>query len=123
MNFINQRVLIIGMGKSGVAAAQSLARRGALVTLCDRNPKDIENREFAALIEDGVNLFSGGYPTGDWDLIIVSPGVPLTEEPLVRAQAKQVPIWGELELAYRLKPTAVSIAAVTGTNGNTTTTH
>ncbi|MGE5379535.1 MAG: UDP-N-acetylmuramoyl-L-alanine--D-glutamate ligase [Methylocystaceae bacterium] len=122
MNFGNQKVLVVGIGKSGIAAAAALLKRGARVTVCDRRSIDINESGFKSLAADGAVLYGGGYPQGDWDLVVVSPGVPLTVEPVTWALANGRPVWGELELAYRLKAPEVMIAAVTGTNGKTTTT-
>lgn len=122
MDYHNQKVLIIGMGKSGMAAAKTLAGRGAKVTLCDHQPIAIAGSGYQKLIQAGVAIVSGSYPSGNWDLVVVSPGVPLTEEPVLKALQAGKRVWGELELAYQLKSPDLSIAAVTGTNGKTTTT-
>jgi len=122
MDFNNRKVLVVGMGKSGIAAARALKKRGAAVTLCDRQPISIDSKDYRQLIAIGVRVYGGGYPKDEWELLVVSPGVPLSEEPIQEALANNLSVWGELELAYRLKQETVAIAAVTGTNGKTTTT-
>ncbi|HHP51686.1 MAG TPA: UDP-N-acetylmuramoyl-L-alanine--D-glutamate ligase [Moorella mulderi] len=123
MEWKEQRVLVVGLGKSGKAASLALRARRAQVWACDRRELDLEEKE--GLREAGVKVFSGGYPS--WEeinptLVVVSPGVPLSEPPLKEARERGVPVWGELELAYRLLPPGVQLAAITGTNGKTTTT-
>jgi UDP-N-acetylmuramoylalanine--D-glutamate ligase len=99
------RVLVVGMGLSGEAAASALERRGVEVVTADR--KDGTDEELALL--DGV------------DVLVKSPGVP-GENPLVaEARSRGVPVWSEVELGYRLLPDGVHLAGVTGTKGKTTT--
>ncbi len=119
-NLHGKKVLVIGMARSGQAAARFLAKQGALVTGVDKKEKISGLKD---LIELPITLITGGYPeikAGDYDLIIVSPGVPRNIEPVQAAEAYGIPIWSELELAgrYIKEP----IIAVTGTNGKTTTT-
>ncbi|MDN5361148.1 MAG: UDP-N-acetylmuramoylalanine--D-glutamate ligase [Moorella sp. (in: firmicutes)] len=123
MSWQGQSILVVGLGRSGRAAAVELARQGARVTACDRQL--LEGEELAALSRAGVKLILGGYPEiGEWrpELVITSPGVPSGEPPLVEARKLGIPIWSELELAYRLLPAGVKVIAITGTNGKTTTT-
>jgi UDP-N-acetylmuramoylalanine--D-glutamate ligase len=115
-----QRVVVVGAARSGVAAAELLARRGARVTVTDRKP-EIDAAD--ALTDRGVVLELGGHRAGTLtsaDLVVVSPGVPL-DQPLLRAARDAgVPIVGELELASRwLKGRVI---AITGTKGKSTTT-
>src|SRR2546423_1839642 len=108
--------LIIGAGKSGVAAANFLAARGD-VTLTDSNP----NPELPVPLDERVTrAFGSESSLDDVNEIVVSPGVPLTIPLLQRAAAMAIPIVGEIELAYRhLHGTVI---AVTGSNGKSTTT-
>jgi UDP-N-acetylmuramoylalanine--D-glutamate ligase len=112
-------VLVVGLGKSGRAAARFLAERGAKVTANDSRPS-VEGGE--ALEAAGVTLALGGHDEARFtgaSLIVLSPGVPPLAE-LDAAEAAGVPIWSEVELASRfLKGTLV---AVTGTNGKSTVT-
>ncbi|MEW6171465.1 MAG: UDP-N-acetylmuramoyl-L-alanine--D-glutamate ligase [Bacillota bacterium] len=117
MQFEGKKVLVIGAGKSGVAAARFLATKKADVALTDIKTA-AELPEAAAL---GVKTFLGAYPpVAGFDLVVVSPGVPLTVEPVVEAREQGIEVTGELELAFRL--TSAPVVAITGTNGKTTTT-
>jgi UDP-N-acetylmuramoylalanine--D-glutamate ligase len=115
-----QRVVVVGAARSGVAAAELLAARGAEVVLTDlRTSLDEEAR----LREAGVRLELGGHRRETFiaaDLIVVSPGVKLTQPDLVAAREADVPIIGELELASRWL--RGRIVAITGTKGKSTTT-
>jgi UDP-N-acetylmuramoylalanine--D-glutamate ligase len=118
-----KKVLVVGLGKSGLAAALFLRRRGALVTVSDVRSADQLAKEIPALIEEGIMVEAGGHGLLTFrrqDLIVVSPGVPLDTPELVQAKHLGLPIIGELELAARfLKGKTL---AVTGSNGKTTTT-
>ncbi|NLW07115.1 MAG: UDP-N-acetylmuramoyl-L-alanine--D-glutamate ligase [Clostridia bacterium] len=123
MEWQGKKVLVIGLGKSGLAAARELIRRGAAVIACDQ--RVMPRHKVADLRRAGAKLVLGSYPQLAAirpQLVIVSPGVPLGEQPLVEAREMNIPIWGELELAYRLLPSGIELAAITGTNGKTTTT-
>lgn len=122
-DFQGKKVLIIGMARSGQAAAHFLVNRGALVTGTDLKNEDQLGHEFLELKKLPLTLITGGYPEikqGDYDLVIVSPGVPSDISPILAAEKQGTPIWSELELAGRL--IKEPIIAVTGTNGKTTTT-
>lgn len=117
-----QRVLVIGAGRSGVAAALTLLDVGREVMLSDQKSSD-QLPGLAEVVARGAHLLSGPQDreqlTGV-DLVIKSPGVP-AEAPLVAAaRARRVSVWSEVELAYALLPNAFT--AITGTNGKTTTT-
>ena len=115
-----QRVLVVGAARSGVAAAQLLAKRGARVTLTDRKPQIAEQAKLAAA---GVTLELGEHNSESFetaDLIVLSPGVPIDMPEIVRAKAAGVPVIGELELATRWL--RGQIVAITGTKGKSTTT-
>ena len=125
MFYLGKRILLIGLARSGMAAAIALHKRGAILTAYDgKEPKKIEP-EIKQLEEMGVTVFAGVYPIitrQSLDIIVVSPGVPLDIVPLQEAFRLGIPVIGELELAYRLKSDGVEMYAVTGTNGKTTTT-
>jgi UDP-N-acetylmuramoylalanine--D-glutamate ligase len=120
--FAGKRVAVIGAGRSGVAAAGALTRRGARVEVFDR--KLHANLPFAnALTELGVALHTGTdapQSLDGYDLVVVSPGLPPSHPIFARAEAAGVPVWSEVELGYRLA--RAPIIAITGTNGKTTTT-
>ncbi len=115
-----QRVVVVGAARSGVAAAELLARRGARVTVTDRKA-EIDAAD--TLADRGIALELGGHRAGTLasaDLVVVSPGVPLDQPALEAARESGVPIVGELELASRwLKGRVI---AITGTKGKSTTT-
>jgi UDP-N-acetylmuramoylalanine--D-glutamate ligase len=118
-----KKVLVVGLGKSGLAAALFLRRRGALVTVSDTRSAEALSREIPTLLEEGVMVEAGGHGLLTFrrqDLIVVSPGVPLDTPELVQVKSFGLPVIGELELAARfLKGRTI---AVTGSNGKTTTT-
>jgi len=125
MELNNKRVLVVGLGKSGVASALFLKSRGALVTVSDSKPEAELRDEILLLLERGITVETGGHGDRTFrgqDLIVVSPGVPADAPQLVQArkQGEPVVVIGEIELAARFLPE--QIAAVTGSNGKTTTT-
>ena len=118
-----KKVLVVGLGKSGLAAALFLRRQGAQVTVSDIRSAEALAKDIPALLDEGINVEAGGHGLLTFrrqDLIIVSPGVPLDTPELVQARNLGRPIIGELELAARFLKG--QILAVTGSNGKTTTT-
>jgi UDP-N-acetylmuramoylalanine--D-glutamate ligase len=118
-----KKVLVVGLGKSGLAAAIFLRRRGAHVTVSDIRSAEALAKDIPALLDEGINVEAGGHGLLTFrrqDLIVVSPGVPLDTPELVQARNLGRPIIGELELAARFLKG--QILAVTGSNGKTTTT-
>ncbi|MDI6906488.1 MAG: UDP-N-acetylmuramoyl-L-alanine--D-glutamate ligase [Thermoanaerobacterales bacterium] len=122
MQLEGRRVLVVGAGKSGLAAANLLARKGARATLSDAKGADELGGRLSGL-DDRVTLALGSYPDVTreaWDLVVVSPGVPANIPLLAQAYAAGVEVIGEMELAWRFA--RAPMVAVTGTNGKTTTT-
>jgi len=119
----NKRVLVVGLGKSGIASALFLKARGALVTVSDTKSPDELRDEIPQLLDQGIVVETGGHGERTFrgqDLIVVSPGVPVDAAPLVQARALGESVIGEIELAAQfLRGT---IVAITGSNGKTTTT-
>src|SRR5581483_7198097 len=116
-----KRVLVVGLGRSGLAAAQLCAARGARVTVTDSRGAGDLGAVLAALPPD-VQQALGGHPEAVFtgaDLIVLSPGVPEIP-PLRAARAAGVAITGEMELASQF--VTASLVAITGTNGKSTTT-
>ncbi len=123
MDVKDKRVLVVGLGKSGVASALFLKARGARVTVSDTKSPDQLRDEIPALLDHGIAVETGGHGERTFrgqDLIVVSPGVPVDAPPLVQARASGEPVIGEIELAAQYLPG--SIVAITGSNGKTTTT-
>jgi UDP-N-acetylmuramoylalanine--D-glutamate ligase len=119
----SKRVLVVGLGKSGLAAALFLGRRGALVTVSDMRSAEALASEIPALLEQGIMVETGGHGMLTFrhqDLIVVSPGVSLDTPALAQARSFGTPVIGELELAARF--IQGSLLAITGSNGKTTTT-
>ncbi|HKR31008.1 MAG TPA: UDP-N-acetylmuramoyl-L-alanine--D-glutamate ligase [Terriglobales bacterium] len=123
MEVKGKRVLVVGLGKSGVASAQFLAARGARVTVSDTRTQNELKTQIPALLDRGISVETGGHGERtfrDQDLIVVSPGVPSDLPQLVRARGQGIPVIGEIELAARFL--RGKIVAITGSNGKTTTT-
>ncbi|EOS31127.1 UDP-N-acetylmuramoylalanine-D-glutamate ligase [Lachnospiraceae bacterium 28-4] len=124
MELMNKKVLIIGTGISGTGAAKLLLEAGAIPVLYDENenakPEEIRGR----LPEGGkAEIFVGRLPESIVEeicLAVPSPGVPVDTEFMEGLGERGIPIWGELELGYRYAKGR--LAAITGTNGKTTTT-
>lgn len=123
MELEGRKVLVVGLGASGVSAASFLLRRGARVTLNDSRDTAALGGEIQELVGKGARLVAGGHPESTFtraDLIVLSPGVPGDLPALVAAREAGVEIVGELELAAR--HIDAPIVAITGTNGKSTTT-
>jgi UDP-N-acetylmuramoylalanine--D-glutamate ligase len=119
----NKRVLVVGLGRSGVASAFFLQDRGAKVTVSDSKSEAQLQNEIAALLDRGVSIETGQHGERtfrDQDLIVVSPGVPSDQPQLQHARSLGIPVIGEVELAFRFLQGRV--IAITGSNGKTTTT-
>jgi UDP-N-acetylmuramoylalanine--D-glutamate ligase len=120
--WLPRRALVVGLARSGLAAAEALARRGVSVVATDRLP-DVDAGRLGGL---GVELRLGTEEEAlleGVELLVKSPGVP-AEAPLVAgARARGIPVWSEVELGYRLLPSRARLIGVTGTNGKTTTTE
>ncbi len=120
--WLPRRALVVGLARSGRAAALALARRGVEVVAADRSPDADPGRLAAAGVEvrlgtEDVSLLEGV------DLLVKSPGVPAESPQPAAARARGVPVWSEVELGYRLLPPGTRLIGVTGTNGKTTTTE
>ena len=126
-----RKITVVGLGRSGVGAANVLSELGAIVTVTDKK-KEEELKDFIERLRPSVRLILGNHPEDLFvsaDMVVVSPGVPLNILPLSKTETKGVPIIGELELAYQVisnHRSAISnqnkFLAVTGTNGKSTTT-
>lgn len=119
----NQKVLVLGLAKSGVHAAQLLHRLGALVTVNDAKPFE-ENPDAQTLLDEGIRVITGSHPLElldeDFMTMVKNPGIPYTNPMVEKALAKKIPIITEPELAYEVSE--APMIGITGTNGKTTTT-
>jgi UDP-N-acetylmuramoylalanine--D-glutamate ligase len=123
MDLNQKRVLVVGLGKSGVASALFLKSRGARVTVSDAKPEAELRDEILLLLDHGITVETGGHGERTFrgqDLIVVSPGVPVDAPQLVQARGLGESVIGEIELAAQFL--AGPIVAITGANGKTTTT-
>lgn len=118
------RVLVLGLGVSGEAAGRHLLGMGANVTVVDE-ADDAVLRERASGLSDALVVLGDRTAGADTatavDLVVASPGVPEHATALDAARGAGVPVWSEVELAYRLA--RAPILGITGTNGKTTTTQ
>ncbi len=123
MDLKGKKILVAGLGITGVSVTRFLVGRGAQVTVTDTAPEEALYDRVLQVRDLGVNLMLGGRQDKAFEaaeLIVLSPGVPHTLEPVRRAAERGVPVIGEIELAFRF--IRAPIVAVTGTNGKTTTT-
>jgi UDP-N-acetylmuramoylalanine--D-glutamate ligase len=122
--FKNKRVTVVGMGRSGAAAAALLAREGAEVLIVDDRQKEVP----ASLQRSGEKGTSFRFRLGAWreedflsaEWVVLSPGVPLKKLPVKKLESLRIPVIGEMELASAFL--TAPLIAITGTNGKSTTT-
>ena len=124
MDFTGKRVLVVGTGVSGIAAIRLLAAKGAKPVVLEGNEK-ADREQVVSRIPEGIgyDLIIGNLPEevmDTLDLAVLSPGVPTDLPFVIKLQDKKIPVWGEIELAYACG--SGRLAAITGTNGKTTTT-
>ena len=120
----HKKVLVAGTGKSGVNAGKLLLKKGAQVVFYDGNV-DLDVNQFLGQFEDSeeIGVVLGELNDGvlqDVDLCVISPGIPVDSDMANTVREHKIPIWSEIELAYQAG--AGKLAAITGTNGKTTTT-
>lgn len=123
MELKGKKTLVVGIGKSGLATAFFLRRRGADVTVSDQRSAAALAKEIPSLMEAGIAVEAGSHGLLTFrrqDLIVVSPGVPFDTPELVQVRSFGLPVIGEMELASRFLQGKV--LAITGSNGKTTTT-
>ncbi len=123
--WLDKKVLVLGLSKSGCAAARYLSEKGADCFITEFKPLQDKDRELVAELEkEGIRVETGGHSDefiNDSYIAITSPGIPPKSEIFARLKEKNIPVIGEVELAY-LEATSPFIA-ITGTNGKTTTTY
>jgi len=125
--FQNNKILILGLARSGYQAAKLLIKRGNTVYLNDFKEETKQDQEQVAELRNlGVNLVFGSHPDdlldSSFDYLIKNPGVPIDHKYVLKANELGIEVINEVEMAYRLLPEDVSIIGITGTNGKTTTT-
>lgn len=122
-DFENKKVLVLGLARSGEAAARLLSKLGAIVTVNDGKPFE-ENPSAQALLEEGIKVICGHHPLElldeDFAVMIKNPGIRYDNPMVKRALEKGIPVYTEVELAYRISESP--IIGITGSNGKTTTT-
>ena len=121
--YLQKKVLVLGLAKSGVSAASLLNKLGAFVTVNDIKPLS-ENPQAQGLLEQGIKVICGSHPIElldeGFELIVKNPGIPY-HNPLIKgALEKGIPVITEVELAYQISE--APFVGITGTNGKTTTT-
>lgn len=121
--FENKKVLVLGLAKSGEAAARLLEKLGAIVTVNDGKPFD-ENPAAQSLLEEGIKVVCGSHPLElldeNFELMVKNPGIRYDNPMVARAIEKNIPVITEVELAYMISD--APIIGITGSNGKTTTT-
>lgn len=121
--FNNKKVLVLGMARSGIAAAELLHKFGAAVFISDMKEKDAFKGALDGVLSFVEKAYLGSDVTAEMlegkDLMVISPGVPIDAKPVLLAESMGIPVMGEMEMAVRLSKG--ELVAVTGTNGKTTT--
>ena len=125
--FKKDKILILGMARSGYQAAKLLIKRGNDVYLNEFKTEDKMDKDQVKELKDlGVHLIFGSHPDDllddSFDYLIKNPGVPIDHKYVLKARELGIEVINEVEMAYRLLPNDVSIIGITGTNGKTTTT-
>ncbi|MBK3494490.1 UDP-N-acetylmuramoyl-L-alanine--D-glutamate ligase [Viridibacillus sp. YIM B01967] len=119
----HKKVLVLGLAKSGVAAAELLHKMGAFVTVNDAKPFE-ENQDAQRLLKQGITVICGRHPEDlldeGFELVVKNPGIPYTNILVADAVKRGIPVWTEVELAYLISK--APIIGITGSNGKTTTT-
>ena len=125
--FENKKVFILGFARSGYEAAKFLINRNNRVLLNDGKEEQKQNQEqIKELKEKGVEFVFGAHPDDifdeSFDYLIKNPGVPIDHKYVLKARELNIPVINEVEMAYQLLPSDVTLIGITGTNGKTTTT-
>lgn len=125
--FTNNKILILGLARSGYQAAKLLISRGNTVYLNDFKEENKQDKNQVEELRNlGVNLIFGGHPDDlldeSFDYLIKNPGVPIDHKYVLKANELGIEVINEVEMSYRLLPKTVSLIGITGTNGKTTTT-
>jgi UDP-N-acetylmuramoylalanine--D-glutamate ligase len=123
IDLAGKRVLVVGLARTGVAVSLFAVEHGATVRAPDEKPESAIAEVASKLRAAGVKLAVGSHTPAiflEQDLIVLSPGVPANLPALELARSRKVPVWSEIELAWRFL--RGKLVAITGSNGKTTTT-
>ena len=125
--FENKKIFILGLARSGFAAAKYLIKHNNEVVLNDNKEEDkLDKSQIEELKSLGVKIVLGSHPDdlldGTFDYLIKNPGVPIDHKYVLKARELGVEVINEAEMAFRLLPEGIKLIAITGTNGKTTTT-
>ncbi len=125
--FNDKKILILGMARSGVAAAKVLRKLNCRVLVNDsKNESKLKQKDINELKEIGVTLVLGSHPDdlldSSFDYLVKNPGIRNDHKYVLKARELKIPVINEVEVAYNLLPENVNLIAITGTNGKTTTT-
>lgn len=119
----HKKVLVLGLAKSGVAAAEILNKLGAFVTVNDSKPFD-QSPDAQGLLQKGITVICGRHPEDlldeGFELVVKNPGIPYSNLIVADAIQRGIPVWTEMELAYLISE--APFIGITGSNGKTTTT-
>jgi UDP-N-acetylmuramoylalanine--D-glutamate ligase len=124
MIYSGKKAVVLGLGHSGEAAALLLQEEGAEVTVCESGDSAAQQKKASALAAHGIRVILGGaadVDPGVYDIAILSPGIDPAVSLVRNVISKNIPIIGELELAFQ--ECSCPAVAITGTNGKTTTTE
>lgn len=122
-----KKIAIVGVGKSGISLGRLLSSLGAKLILNDTKPEEDILRDVSSFSDNVVRVFGGGHPPEAFEeaeMIVVSPGVPLSTPSLVSALYKGLPVLGEIELSWEILNIInpeIKIIGITGSNGKSTT--
>lgn len=125
--FENKKIFILGFARSGYEAAKFLIKRGNDVLINDgKEENKMDQEKLEELKQLGVKFFFGSHPDDllddSYDYLIKNPGVPIHHKYVEKAESLGIEVINEVEMAYRLLPSDVTLIGITGTNGKTTTT-
>ena len=126
MTFTDKKVLVVGLARSGIGAANLLSGLGAKVSVSDSKPRSMLKSQIEKL-PSSVDVITGDNlreASAEADIIVISPGVPGNISPLQYARAKGIPVISEIELAFQVMKSVASLPfiGITGTNGKSTVT-
>ncbi|WP_297209020.1 MULTISPECIES: UDP-N-acetylmuramoyl-L-alanine--D-glutamate ligase [Thermodesulfovibrio] len=122
-----KKIAIVGVGKSGISLGRLLSSLGAKLILNDTKPEEDILRDASSFSDNIIKVFSGGHPPEAFEeaeMVVVSPGVPLSTPSLVSALYKGLPVVGEIELSWEILNIInpeIKIIGITGSNGKSTT--